>query len=126
MTDINKEDLVNVLGNLSILEIIDLTRKLETKWGVKAQPVVSQVAPQQTTTETVVEQTEFDVILASVPADKKMAVIKAIREIVSLGLKESKDLVEAAPKTIKEGISKEDAEQIKVKLTAAGAVIEIK
>jgi large subunit ribosomal protein L7/L12 len=126
MTDINKEDLVNVLGNLSILEIIDLTRKLETKWGVKAQPVVSQVAPQQTTTETVVEQTEFDVILASVPADKKMSVIKAIREIVSLGLKESKDLVEAAPKTIKEGISKEDAEQIKVKLTAAGAVVEIK
>jgi large subunit ribosomal protein L7/L12 len=126
MSDITNEDVVKALGNLSVLEIIALTRQLEAQWGVEAKPQLVQ-GPQQKQGETQESgQTEFLVILASVPVDKKMNVIKAVREILVLGLKESKELVEAAPKTIMENASKEDAENLKNKLTEAGAVIEVK
>jgi large subunit ribosomal protein L7/L12 len=124
MSEIKVEDVVAKLGSMTVMEMIALTKELEQKWDVKAAPpVVTQVQPLP---NKVAEQTEFNVILASVPADKKMSVIKAVRELLTLGLKESKELVEAAPKTLKEAVSKEEAEEIKNKMTTAGAVVEVK
>lgn len=120
----NNDDVVNALGNLTVLEVIALTKELEAKWGVEAKP--APVVFTQQNTKLVEAQTEFTVTLVSVPADKKMAVVKAVRELTQLGLKESKDLVEAAPKMLKELVSAAEAEDLKVKLTAAGAVIEVK
>lgn len=125
MSDITNDDVVNFLGNMSVMQVIALTKELEQKWGVKAEPPTVQVQQQQTEKQTAVKE-EWDVVLASVPNDKKMGVIKAIRELLGLGLKESKDLAEAAPKTIKEGVSKADADDLFAKLTAAGAVVEVK
>lgn len=122
----NIEDIVNSLSNISVMELIDLTRKMETVWGVKAVPNVVQKAEEPKNIVPVVEQSEFTVILQSVPADKKMAVIKLVREITQLGLKESKELVESVPKTLKESISKAEAEDLKQKLTDVGAVVELK
>lgn len=125
MEKLSREELVQQLSNLSVMEMIALTKHLEETWGVKAAPpTVTQVVPQQEQKQEA--QTEFTVVLASVPADKKMNVIKAVREVLTLGLKESKDFVEAAPKVMREGISKDEAEAIKVKMTEAGAVIEVK
>ena len=122
---ITAEDVVQKLGNMSIMELISLTKELEQLWGLKAlPPVVAFQKPISTTPS--VEQTEFNVVLASFDAANKMAIIKVVREIAGLGLKESKELVEAAPKMIKEGVSKEEAEDLKSKLTAAGAVVEVK
>ena len=118
-------DLVGALGQLNAMELVALTKQLENDWGVSATPQVSMQAV-QAPTEQAVEQTEFNVMLTSVPADKKMSVIKAVREVVALGLKESKELVESCPKLLKEGVSKEDAEMYRMKLTEAGAVIEVK
>ncbi len=120
----NNDDVVKALGNMTVLEVIALTKDLEAKWGVEAKPAPVQFV--ESNVKRVEEQTEFTVTLVSVPADKKMAVVKAVRELTLLGLKESKDLVEAAPKMLKESISAADAEDLKVKLTAAGAVIEVK
>lgn len=125
MEKLSQEQVAQALSNMSVLEIIALTKQLEEAWGVKAAPSVQQVVQQQEQAPVVVK-TEFDVILASVPADKKMNVIKAVREVLTMGLKESKDFVEAAPKVMREGISKEDAEFIQAKMTEAGAVIEVK
>ena len=135
MEKLTKEEVVQALGNMTVLEMIALTKKLEAQWGVKAEPLVQvrvdkcplcgAVGPHACTGDPNL-QTEFDVVLTSVPADKKMGVIKAVREITLLGLKESKDLVEAAPKIIKEGVSKEEADALRVKLTELGAVIELK
>lgn len=124
MEKLTNENLVHTLNNLTVLELIALTKELEEQWGVKAAPSKVEVV-QQSEVQTVA-QTEFSVFLASVPADKKMNTIKAIREIMQTGLKESKDFVEAAPKMVKEGISAEEAEAIKVKLTEAGAIVEVK
>jgi large subunit ribosomal protein L7/L12 len=124
MSDFTNDDVVKALGNMSVMQVIALTKELEQKWGVKAEPQAVQVQQQQT--EKAVEKDEFDVVLASVPVAAKMGVIKAIREILGLGLKESKDLAEAAPKTIKEGVSKADAAELSAKLTAVGAVVEVK
>lgn len=121
-----KEDVVRRLGNLTVLELIALTKELEQKWGVKAVPQVAPVPTVFPTDVTAPVKDEFDVVLASVPADKKMAVIKVVREVSGLGLKESKELVEAAPKTLKEGVSKADADELNRKLTEAGAVVEVK
>ena len=123
---ITNEDVVSFLGNLSVMQVIQLTRELEEKWGVKAEPPPMQVQPDQKQHETAPTKDEFDVVLASVPADKKMAVIKIVRELTLLGLKESKELVEAAPKVVKEGVSKMDADEYKRKLEEAGAVVEVK
>ena len=126
MSDINKEDVVQALGNLSVLEMIALTRQLEEKWGVKAEPAPVQLSnlPKQDSQES--DQAEYDVILLSVPTDKKMNIIKLVRELNTLGLKESKELVEAAPKIVQSGLSKADAENLKNRLTEAGAGVEIK
>lgn len=124
MEKLKEEDLAQALGNLNPMELVALTKRLEVEWGVQAAPSVQTVVqPKQ---EEQVIQTEFTVTLLSVPADKKMNVIKTVREVMTLGLKESKDFVEAAPKLIKEGVSKEEADAIKNKLTEAGAVIEVK
>src|SRR5579883_3259807 len=104
--------LVEQLSALSVLEAAQLSKMLEEKWGVSA----AEAAP---------EQTEFDVILAAI-GDKKINVIKEVRAITSLGLKEAKDLVEAAPKPVKEGVNKEEAEKIKKQLEDAGATVEIR
>lgn len=125
MENVTQEDVLRALGNMSVMQLIALTKELEEKWGVKAEPPTVQRQPDQNDAPKV-EQTEFNVTLASVPADKKMAVIKVVRELTGLGLKESKELVEAAPKLVKEGVSAADADELKRKLTEAGAVIEVK
>lgn len=124
MSDITNDDIARALGNMSVMELISVTKELEKRWGVEAKPQVVQ-QQQQTEKESVVKE-EWNVILASVPAAAKMTVIKAVREVLGLGLKESKDLVEAAPKMIKESVSKTEADDLNAKLTAAGAVIEVK
>lgn len=122
---ITNEDVARALGNMSVMELISVTKELEKRWGVEAKPAPVQVQQQQPDTQSNVKE-EWNVVLASVPADKKMAVIKAVREVMGLGLKESKDLVESAPKMVKEAVSKADADDLNAKLTAAGAVVEVK
>lgn len=129
MADLTQEQLVDHLSNLTVLQVADLIKKLEDKWGVKAAPaavaVSGNVGPAPVVEEKKEEQTEFNVELSSAGANK-IAVIKAIREITGLGLKEAKDLVEAAPKVVKEQVSKADAEDMKKKLTEAGATVTLK
>lgn len=127
MADITREQAVEYLSNLPVIQIAELIKELENKWGVKAAPAAVAVAagPAAAPVEAKAEQTEFDVILAAAGGNK-IQVIKAIREITGLGLKEAKDLVEAAPKTVKEQVSKADAEEMKKKLTEAGATVELK
>ncbi|HEY6561958.1 MAG TPA: 50S ribosomal protein L7/L12 [Polyangiaceae bacterium] len=127
MAEISREQVVDYLSNLPVIQIADLVKELETKWGVSAAPVaVAGVgAGGGAAAAAVEEKTEFDVILADAGASK-INVIKAVREITALGLKEAKDLVEGAPKPIKEGVGKDEAEDIKKKLEAAGAKVEVK
>ena len=126
MSEISREQVVDYLSNLPVIQIAELIKTLEDKWGVKAAPAaVAMAAGPAVAAEAKVEQTEFDVILANAGANK-IQVIKAIREITGLGLKEAKDLVEAAPKTVKEQVSKGDAEEMKKKLVEAGATVELK
>lgn len=127
MADISREQVVDYLSNLPVIQIAELIKELENKWGVKAAPAAVAVAagPAAAEAPKAEEQTEFDVVLAAAGGNK-IAVIKAIREITGLGLKEAKDLVEAAPKTVKEGVSKADAEEMKKKLVEAGATVELK
>jgi large subunit ribosomal protein L7/L12 len=118
--------LVDQLSALSVIEASQLSKMLEEKWGVSAAaPVAVAAAAAAAPAEAAVEQTEFDVILAAI-GEKKINVIKEVRAITSLGLKEAKDLVEAAPKLVKEGVNKEEAEKIKKQLEDAGATVEIK
>lgn len=129
MADLTQEQLVDHLSNLTVLQVSDLIKKLEDKWGVKAAPaavaMTGAVGPAPVVEEKKEEQTEFNVELTASGANK-IAVIKAIREITGLGLKEAKDLVEAAPKVVKEQVSKADAEEMKKKLTEAGATVALK
>ncbi|AGP33569.1 50S ribosomal protein L7/L12 [Sorangium cellulosum] len=129
MAEITREQVVDYLSNLPVIQIAELIKDLENKWGVKAAPaavaVAAGAAPGAAPAEKPPEQTEFDVILANAGSNK-IGVIKAIREITGLGLKEAKDLVEAAPKTVKEQVSKADAEEMKKKLVEAGATVELK
>ena len=125
MADITTEQVVDYLSNLPVIQIAELVKTLEAKWGVSAAPVAvagGAAAPAAAAAE---EKTEFNVILADAGANK-INVIKAVREITALGLKEAKDLVEGAPKAIKEGVGKDEAEDIKKKLEAAGAKVEVK
>ena len=118
--------LVDQLSALSVIEAAQLSKMLEEKWGVSAAaPVAVAAAAAAAPAEAAVEQTEFDVILAAI-GEKKINVIKEVRAITSLGLKEAKDLVEAAPKPVKEGVNKDEAEKIKKQLEDAGATVEIK
>ncbi len=123
MADIAK--LVEVLSKLTVLEAADLAKALEEAWGVSAAAAVAVAAAPAAAAEAAEEKTEFDAILTS-DGGNKIAVIKEVRAITSLGLTEAKALVEAAPKAIKEGVSKAEAEDIKAKVEAAGGKVEIK
>ena len=123
-----KEEIIDVIANMTVLELSELVKALEEKFGVSAaMPVAAMAAAPAAGTAAPVEEekTEFTVILKSAGA-QKLNVIKEVRAITSLGLKEAKDLVDGAPKPVKEGISKKEAEEIKAKLEAAGAEIELK
>ncbi|MBE0492433.1 MAG: 50S ribosomal protein L7/L12 [Sulfurospirillum sp.] len=122
---ITKEDVLEFISNLSVLELSALVKEFEEKFGVSAAPVMIAGAGAGAGAEAVEEKTEFDVILTSA-GDKKINAIKAVREITGLGLKEAKDAVEGCPTTLKEGVSKDEAEQIAKKLEEAGAKAEIK
>ena len=124
MTDLNK--IVEDLSSLSVIEAAELSKLLEEKWGVSAAAPVAAAGPAAANDGgAAAEKTEFDVIL-SAAGDKKINVIKEVLAITGLGLKEAKDLVEGAPKPVKEGISKDDAEKFKAQLEAAGATVEVK
>ena len=128
MSEITKEQVIDYLSNLTVMDIAALTKALEEKWGVKAAPVAIGMAMGPgagPAAEAAAEPTEFNVILTGC-GDKKIQVIKALREITSLGLKEAKDLVEGAPKTLKEGVNKEEADKIKAQVEAAGGQVQIK
>ena len=117
--------ILDLVKGLTILELADLVKALEEEFGVSAAPVAVAAAPGAAAAAPAEEKTEFDVILKAAGANK-LAVIKVAREITGLGLKDAKDLVEGAPKTIKEAVSKEDADKIAEQLKAAGAEVEIK
>jgi large subunit ribosomal protein L7/L12 len=123
MADIAK--LVEELSKLTVLEAADLAKALEEAWGVSAAAAVAVAAAPAAAAEAVEEKTEFDVILTG-DGGNKIAVIKEVRAITALGLTEAKSLVESAPKAIKEGVNKAEAEDIKAKITAAGGTVEIK
>jgi len=126
MAEIIREQVVDFLSNLPVIQIAELVKTLEDKWGVSAAPVaVAAIGGGAAAAAPVEEKTEFDVILAEAGANK-INVIKVVREITALGLKEAKDLVEGAPKAIKEGVGKDEAEDIKKKLEGAGAKVEVK
>lgn len=129
MSDITKEQVIEWLSGQTVLEIAGLVKDLEEKWGVSAAAPVAVAAgvPAAGGGEAAAqeEQTEFDVVLVAA-GDKKINVIKEVRALTGLGLKEAKDLVEGAPKPVKEGVSKEEAGQVKEKLEAAGAKVEVK
>ncbi len=121
----NLEKIVDDLSSLTVLEAADLAKLLEEKWGVSAAAAVAVAGPAASAAAPVEEQTEFTVVLAAI-GDKKIEVIKEVRAITGLGLKEAKDLVEGAPKPVKEGVNKDDAAKLKAQLEKAGAKVEIK
>ena len=126
MADITKEQVVEFIANMTVLELSEFIKELEEKFGVSAAaPAVAVAAAPAAAAPAEEEKTEFDVILADAGASK-LNVIKVVREVTGLGLKDAKDLVEAAPKTLKEGVSKDEAEKIKEQLVAAGASVELK
>ena len=124
MADIDK--LAEDLSGLTLLEAAELTKVLEDKWGVSAAAPVAVAAMPGAAPEAVAEQTEFDVVLTDIVGNKKIAVIKAVRSLTELGLKEAKDLVEGVPSPVMEAVPKEVAEDAKTKLEAEGAVVELK
>jgi large subunit ribosomal protein L7/L12 len=122
---LTKEEIIDAIGGMTVIELSDLIKAIEEKFDVKAAAPVAAVAAAPAAAAPAEEKTEFDVILKSA-GDKKIQVIKVVREVTGLGLKEAKDLVEGAPKAVKEAISKEDAEALKKKLEENGATVEIK
>ena len=123
---VSKQDVIDFIANMSVLELSELIKEMEDKFGVSAAaPVAIVSAGPAVVAAPVEEQTEFDVILKS-GGEKKIQVIKEVRAITSLGLKEAKDLVEGAPSPVKEGVSKAEAGEIKAKIEAAGGIVEIK
>jgi large subunit ribosomal protein L7/L12 len=128
MADINKQDVIDFISNMTVLELSELVKELEEKFGVSASAPMAMMAAapaEGAAGAPAEEQTEFDVILQSA-GDKKIQVIKEVRAITGLGLKDAKALVDEAPKPVKEGIAKEDAEKIKAQLEEAGAQVELK
>ena len=123
MADLNK--IIEDLSSLTVVEAAELSKQLEEKWGVTAAAAVAAPAAAGAGAAPAEEKTEFTIVLASA-GDKKINVIKEIRGVTSLGLKEAKDLVEGAPKEVKTGVNKKEAEEIKAKLEAAGAKVELK
>jgi len=123
MADLQK--IVDDLSSLTVLEAAELAKLLEEKWGVSAAAAVAVAGPAAAAAAPVEEKTEFTVMLTAV-GDKKIEVIKEVRAITGLGLKEAKDLVEGAPKAVKEGVNKDEAEKVKAQLEKAGAKVELK
>jgi len=124
----SKEEILEAISNMTVMEVVDLVKMMEDKFGVTAaapMAVAAVGAAAGAAAPAAEEQTEFTVILKAYPADKKVGTIKVIREVTGLGLKEAKDLVEGAPSTVKEGVSKADAEKIKAQLTEAGAEVQV-
>ena len=127
-TDITKEDVIEFIANMSVLDLSELIKEMEEKFGVSAAAPVAMMAAGAGAgggVEEVEEQTEFDVILTAF-GDKKIQVIKEVRAITGLGLKDAKELVDGAPKPVKEGVAKEEAEKVKAQLEEAGAQVEVK
>ena len=122
---VSKNDILDTISNMSVMEVVELIEAMEEKFNVSAAAAVSAVAAPSAAAAAVEEQTEFNVIMTSF-GENKVGVIKAVRTITGLGLKEAKDLVEAAPSTIKEAVSKADAADIKKQLEEAGASVDIK
>ena len=121
---VSKDEILTAISNMSVMDVVELIKSMEDKFGVSAAAAVA-VAPAAAGAAVVEEKTEFNVVLAKT-GDNKINVIKVVRELTGLGLKEAKDLVEAAPKPVKEGIAKAQAEEMKKKLEEAGATVEIK
>ncbi len=121
---ISKDDILNAIAAMPLMDIMDLVKAMEEKFGVSAAAPVAAAGP-AAAAAVVEEKTEFTVVLAAI-GEKKVEVIKAVRELTSLGLKEAKDLVESAPATVKDGVSKDDAAKMKKKLEDAGAKVDIK
>jgi large subunit ribosomal protein L7/L12 len=124
---VSKEDILETLSNMTVMEVVDLISAMEEKFGVSAAAAVAAApaAGAAAAGEEVEEKDEFDVVLSNF-GDKKVGVIKAVRSITGLGLKEAKDMVESAPTTVKEGASKDEAEELKKQLEEAGATVELK
>jgi len=123
----SKEQILEAISNMTIMEVVDLVKMMEDKFGVTAAaPVAMAAAGAGAAAPAAEEQTEFTVTLKAYPAEKKVGVIKVIREITGLGLKEAKDLVEGAPSTVKDSVSKADAEKFKKQLEDGGATVEVK
>jgi len=122
---VSKDEILETISNMSVMEVVDLISAMEEKFGVSAAAPVAAAAAAAAPAEAAEEQTEFDVVMTSFGANK-VGVIKAVRAITGLGLKEAKDMVEGAPSTVKEGASKDDAEKIKKDLEEAGASVELK
>ena len=123
---VSKEEILNAIGNMSLIDVTDLVKMMEDKFGVSAAaPVAMAAGPAAAAAAPAEEKTEFTVALKAA-GEKKVEVIKAVRAITGLGLKEAKDLVESAPATVKEGVNKDDAAKFKKELEAAGATVEIK
>lgn len=126
MSTLTKEEIVEAVGSMSLLEVADLVKMFEEKFGVSAAaPVAAVAVAAAAPAEAAEEQTEFDVVLESA-GDKKLQVLKVIRELTGLGLKEAKELVDAAPKTVKEKVKKEEADSLKQKIEAEGGKVSIK
>lgn len=121
---VSKEDILEAISNMSVMDIVDLVKSMEEKFGVSAAAVAVAAAP-AAAAAAVEEKTEFNVVLVKA-GENKINVIKVVREVTGLGLKEAKDLVEAAPKAVKEGIAKDAAAELKKKLEEAGATVEVK
>jgi len=129
MATLTKEQIVEALSTYTVMELADLVKGIEDKFGVKAAPVggvAVAAAPGAAAGAAAEEKTDFTVVLKAVDAAKKIAVIKVVRELTGLGLKESKDLVEGAPKPVKEGVDKKTADEMSKKLTEAGGTVELK
>jgi len=123
----SKEQILESISNMTIMEVVDLVKMMEEKFGVTAAaPVAAAAAAAGAAAPAAEEKTEFTVVLKAYPAEKKVTVIKVIREITGLGLKEAKDLVEGAPSTVKESVSKADSEKFKKQLEDSGATVEVK
>ena len=128
MAEVTKQDVIDFIANMSVLELSELVKELEDKFGVSAAAPVAMMAaagPAGDAGGGAEEKTEFDVVLTAA-GDKKIAVIKEVRAITGLGLKEAKELVDSAPKPVKEGVAKEEAEKIQAQLEEAGAQVELK
>ena len=128
MAALTKDEIIDAIASMTVLEVSDLVKAMEDKFGVTAAaPVAAAAGPAAAAAAPVEEKTEFTVILkGGVPADKKIAIIKEVRAITGLGLKEAKDLVEAGDKPLKENVSKDEAEKIKKQVTDAGGSVEVK